>query len=266
MAGTPTIGILGGNGWMGSALGRNALASGLVAPENLIVSTSRREWAYNHWPAVTAESPEHLAHRSDILILSVRPEDFSRLSLNARGKLVISVMAKVSIDAIREKTGSTRIVRSMPNAAAEFQRSYTPWLASKEVDEPQKRWLQSFFRASGAEDEIHCEQDLDYLTALTGSGPAFPALIANILIEHATSRGLTEAQANKAVLTAMDGAIQVLQRGPDSPDQLVHRFLSYGGTTTEGLKTMQAHGLRTALHEGIEAAFHAASTASGKPA
>ncbi len=261
MADRPTVGILGGNGWMGSALGRNALSAGLIAPEHLLVSTSRRNWSYRDWPGVTPTPSHLLIERSDILILAVRPEHFAPLVIDASGKLVISIMARVPMAMIQEKTRSQQTVRAMPNAAAEFRQSYTPWQASPQVDDTRKSWLQEFFAASGAEDEVSCEQHIDYLTALTGSGPAFPALIANILIEHAMSRGLSEAQATRAVVTTLDGAARVFQHGPDTPAELVRRFLSYAGTTTEGLKAMMTHGLNEALFAGVDAAENAASTA-----
>lgn len=259
MAHNPTVGILGGNGWLGSILGRNALASGLVSPEHLLISTSRRPWRYHNWPGVAAIPADRLAERADILILSVRPEDFSHLDIHASGTLIISVMAGVPVELIHSRTGSRQIVRAMPNIAAEFRKSYTPWFASPGVGDAGKSWARAFFGASGIEDEVTCEPHIDYLTALTGSGPAYPALISKLLIEHATASGLTLPQATRAVLTMLEGASHVLINGGISPDELVHRFYTYSGTTTEGLKAMCANGLNEALSRGIEAAAKAAS-------
>lgn len=255
----PTVGILGGNGWIGSILGRNALASGLILPEHLLVSSSRRPWRYSHWPGVTRLPAEQLAECADILVLAIPPGPFSRLAIEASDKLVVSLMARVPVELVQKRTGSRQIVRAMPNIAAEFRKSYTPWFASPGIDAEHRSWLRAFFGASGVEEEVTCEAHIDYLTALTGSGPAFPALISTILIEHAVGNGLSPTQATRAVLTMLEGASHLLVNGNTPPDEVVHRFISYRGTTTEGLKAMTAHGLKQALTKGIEAAVQAAS-------
>ncbi|WP_221801906.1 pyrroline-5-carboxylate reductase family protein [Oceanobacter mangrovi] len=260
MSWTPTVGILGGNGWLGTAFGQNALRSGLLQPEQLLISRSRRGWQYQQWPAVRcADDLQEMLPHVDVLVLSVRPQDFAALQFDAGERLVISLMACVSMAELQQRCGTEQVVRAMPNAAAEFQQSYTPWLASDAVSSEQKQWLQQWLAASGEAAEISSERQLDYLTGLTGSGPAFPALLASTMINNAVAQGLSEQQAQQAVITTLAGACHILQQGPDSPQQLVDHFMGYRGTTTEGLLAMQGAGLTAAVEAGLAAAFAAAA-------
>lgn len=91
----PTLGIIGGNGWLGSALGRAALASALIAPQQLVVTASRSGYRYGEWPGVTCvDSAGALLESADIVVVSVRPEQFAELDLALENRLVISLMAR----------------------------------------------------------------------------------------------------------------------------------------------------------------------------
>ncbi|GHB01461.1 pyrroline-5-carboxylate reductase family protein [Modicisalibacter luteus] len=259
MTQTPTLGIIGGNGWLGSAVGHSVLTSGLVAPDQLVVTASRTGHHYQEWPEVTCvDSAETLLEMADVVIVSVRPEQFKALTLPLEKRLVISLMAKVPIAALARATGSDRIVRAMPNAAAAVGYSYTPWYATPDVTEAERAFVHRLLSACGPSDEVEDESQVEYLTALTGSGPAFPALLADALISHAMAQGLPEAIARRSVLHTFSGASQLMLDEASSPSELVKRFLDYGGTTTEGLNAMLQCGFRQAVHRGLDAAHDAA--------
>ncbi|RUR31824.1 pyrroline-5-carboxylate reductase family protein [Vreelandella nanhaiensis] len=258
---TLTLGIIGGNGWLGSALGRCVLASGLIAPNQLVVTASRKHNRYQDWPGVTCvESSDALLEVAEIIVLSVRPEQFAQLTLSLENRLVISLMAKVPMVALASATRSDRIVRAMPNAAAAVGRSYTPWCATPRLSADDRDFVQRLFSACGVSDEVENESQIDYLTALTGSGPAFPALLADALIHHAITQGISPAVAQRGVLHTLSGASQLMLEENATPMEMVTRFLDYGGTTTEGLNAMLQHGFREAVQQGIEAAYGAVKT------
>ncbi|WP_018916487.1 pyrroline-5-carboxylate reductase family protein [Vreelandella zhanjiangensis] len=258
---TLTLGIIGGNGWLGSALGRCVLASGLIAPSQLVVTASRQHNRYQDWPGVTCvESADALTEIAEIIVVSVRPEQFSQLTLSLENQLVISLMAKVPMVALASITGSDRIVRAMPNAAAAVGRSYTPWCATPSLSAADRDFVQRLFSACGVSDEVENESQIDYLTALTGSGPAFPALLADALIHHAIKQGISPEVAQRGVLHTLSGASQLMLEENASPTEMVARFLDYNGTTTKGLNAMLQHGFREAVQQGIEAAYGAAKS------
>ncbi|MBV9563757.1 MAG: NAD(P)-binding domain-containing protein, partial [Bradyrhizobium sp.] len=193
------IGIIGGNGWLGNAIAAAAVASGVVDPRALTLSgrsDSRGAVAIPgaHWTKDNAE----LVRRSDVVVLSVRPEQFPAVAIDAVGKLVVSVMAAVPAHAIAARTGADRIVRALPNAAASVGKSFTPFFATASVSSEERRVVRALFASCGDADEVPQESHIDYCVGLTGSGAAFPALMAQAMIEHAVARGLPLAFARRA--------------------------------------------------------------------
>ncbi|WP_110654523.1 pyrroline-5-carboxylate reductase family protein [Salinicola halimionae] len=256
-----TLGIIGGNGWLGSAVSRSILARGVIAPEQLVVTASRSGYRYAQWPGVTCvDDVEALLVLADVVMISVRPEQFDdleirdALQIKSEHKLVMSLMAGVSQARLVQATGSDRIVRAMPNAAAAIGASYTPWCATAAVSEVERQWIQTLLTACGTADELNDEGQLDTLTVLTGSGPAFPALLADALINHALEQGIPESVARRGVLSSLAGSLSLMLDGDDQLGDVVSRFLAYDGVTSRGLEAMIERGFEQTVRQGLDAA------------
>lgn len=251
-----TVGIIGGNGWLGRAIGHAILQAALVEASALTLSCrAGTSDTFADWPQVfwTSDNRE-LVRRSDVVIVSVRPEQFSAVEIDAPEKLVISLMAGISMETLRARTGSKRVVRAMPNAAAEIRRSYTPWFCSDAVSGQERAFVQALFETCGKADEVASEAEIDYLTALSGSGPAFPALLADALLSHALAHGLPEPVARRAVDGVVCDASQLIAQPAATPGGIVRAFMDYRGTTDAGLRAMQGAGFTEAVHAGLSAA------------
>ncbi|MFT4001562.1 MAG: pyrroline-5-carboxylate reductase dimerization domain-containing protein [Rhizobium sp.] len=248
------IGMVGGAGWLGGAIAASILDAHIIAPENLSLSY-RREPSGRFPASFWTTDNQELADRSDVIILSVRPQDWPAVPIDASGKLIISVMAGIRVAALsaRHKTG--RVVRALPNAAADVSRSYTPWIASETAFKEDRQIVRAIFGACGVEDEVESESDIDYLTGLTGSGPAFPALLAAAMMEHAIDHGLAPDIARRAVSTVLTGTGRLLERSGECPGEIVRTFLDYRGTTAAAIEEMRASGFDTAVRKGLSAAF-----------
>lgn len=255
------IGIIGGQGWMGRALGLALLEQGIVSPERLVISSrSAPGEAYRDWPEVRCVSDNReLVALADVIVLSVRPEDLASLDIEADDKLVISLLAMASLQEVASRVGSRRVVRAMPNAAAEIRRAYFPWHASPAVTEADKRLVQALLESCGTARELPNERDLDYLTALSGAGPAYPALLAQAMLEHARQNGVPNDIAREAVMQTLVGGSLLLEREGTDPGDMVERLIAYEGTTAEGLRAMIDGGLQQVIHRGLDAAHRAAS-------
>jgi pyrroline-5-carboxylate reductase len=222
--GSPTVGIIGGTGWMGSTIVRSLLASGLVGPESLIVSggTDPAGRTRRRHPSVgRTDDNQKVATSSDVIILSVRPQQ----------------VLGVDID-----------------AAAEIGRSYTPWFANPNVTPGDKAFAQSLFTTFGTTDQLERESDIDYLSGLSGSGPAFPARLASAMLSHARSRGLPDDIARRAVDSVVSGAGQLIASSDETPEQMLETFMGYEGTTAAALRYMIDAGFAAAVHAGLAAA------------
>lgn len=268
MSAAGIVGIIGGAGWLGSSIAMQGLSAGVLAPASLIISSrSPRGTRFSAWPDVmwTSDNAE-LARRADVLILSVRPQQFPDISLNFEGRLVISVMAGVSMATLQRRLQTDRIVRSMPNAGAEIGRSYTPWVAGSGVTSSDRAFVSALMSSCGEEDEVATEEQIDYLTGLSGSGPAFPALLASAMLSHAEARGLPPHVARKAVQGVICGASRLLDGDRFAPAATVETFIDYEGTTAAALREMIRAGLPEAVHAGLQAAASAAAELAAGPA
>lgn len=248
------VGIIGATGWLGSALGGRLLARGMLRPAELLLlnrSGPRKDY-HGHADVTWAADITDLVAGSDLVVVSVRPQDWPALNLQAAGRLVLSFMAGIGLDRLGACKG--RIVRAMPNAAAEIGRSYSPWLAGPGVadtDRAAVRWLLS---AIGTADELEDEGQLDLMTAVPGSGAAYPALMAVALADYLCRHGIEKAVAWRAVEAVICDAPQMLAGRIDQAGAVVDSYLAYQGTTASGITAATSGGFIA----GIEAALDAA--------
>ncbi len=248
------IGVIGGAGWLGGAIAGALLDTRVVEPQDL--SLSYRRAHPGRFPgAFWTSDNQALADRSDVIILSVRPADWPDLKVNAAGKLVVSVMAGIRLDVLCERHQTRRVVRSLPNAFAEVRKSYTPWVAAADAGEADRAVVRTIFDACGFQDEVGTEGEIDYLTGLTGSGPAFPALLAEAMMSDAVAHGLDRQVARRAVNAVLVGAGRLLEQRDDCPTETVKTFLDYRGTTAAAIEEMIKAGFGTAVMRGLTAAF-----------
>ncbi|MFK0166370.1 pyrroline-5-carboxylate reductase family protein [Rhizobium sp. NPDC090279] len=256
------VGIIGGAGWLGSAIAKALVDSGTVPAEQLTCSFRNRK-PDGALECRWTQDNQQLVENSDIIILSVRPADWNAVDIHASWKLMVSVMAGVNVESIRRKTGSTRIARVLPNAAAEVGRSYTPlFMASSEPDD--REIVEVLFRSCGMVDTVFREEHIDYFTAMSGSGEAFPALLAEALMNDAAARGLPREIACRAAQQVIIGAGRLQELHGASPAETVKSFLDYKGTTAEGIVAMRENGFENAIRLGLEAAFRKAQALSEK--
>ena len=247
------VGLIGATGWLGSALGQHLLASGVLPAQALVLlnrSGPRTDYHGHrpHWARDVAE----LVALSDVIVVSVRPQDWQGLALQAPGKLVISFMAGVGADLL---AGSgARIVRAMPNAAAEIGRSYSPFWAGPGVTDADRDAVRRILCAIGDTDELPDEAQIDLMTALPGSGAAYPALMAVAMAEFMTRRGVPETIAWRATEAAVCGGAAMLAGQPQRARDLVAAYRDYRGTTAAGIEAAIAAGFPGAVERALEAA------------
>ncbi len=248
------IGIIGATGWLGSALGLRLLQQGLVAPEGLtLLNRSGQPGPYADWPGVRfAPDLTALVAASDVIVVSVRPESWPELQLQAPGRLVISFMAGIGAAALQASGG--RILRAMPNAAADIGASWTPWWASDAVTEADREATRRILSAIGSEEEIPREDHIDLMTAVPGSGAAYPALMAQAMADYLTAQGLPDSTAWRAAGAAVCGGARLMEGDASRARDLLTAYLDYRGTTAAGLQAAEAAGFSEAIRAAIKAA------------
>ncbi|ESX87088.1 pyrroline-5-carboxylate reductase dimerization domain-containing protein [Mesorhizobium sp. LNJC405B00] len=254
-----SIGIIGGGGWLGRAFAEAIVDAQIVAAEHLTLSYRSGQPGFLP-DAIWTRDNQELVDRSDVIIVSVRPQDWPAIEISAPGKLVMSVMAGIPLYQLAKRLKTDRVVRTLPNAAAEVRNSYTPWIGSRSVTADDRNVVRRILEACGASDEVKTEADIDYMTGLTGSGPAFPALLAAAMIDDAVSRGMNPDIARRGVSAVLVGTGKLLEARADNPKDIVQTFLDYRGTTAAAIEAMRAAGFESAVADGLAAALQKSVT------
>lgn len=251
------IGIIGGSGWMGRALLKQLLANKATKGYDVWISNrSGKSPELGNLPhvKVTKDNNELVQH-CDTVVLSVRPHQFASLRLSLTKHLVISMMAGVSVQKIKEHTRASQIVRAMPNAAIEIGQSYTPWFATPEVSKQQLDAIAQWFAIFGAADQVKNEDEINFFTALTGSGQGWVAFFEQCLIQCGVNYGLAPELAERAIRQLFLGMGKLLAKEKQSTDDLISMLIDYAGTTAAGLKEMQASMIAKEIARAIEASY-----------
>lgn len=255
------IGILGGTGWLGLALGRNLLARGLP-PGDLSILNRRGPtedyagWPGLHWAADLAD----LAAHCGVLVLSVRPEDYRLPGPQPFAGLVISFMAGVPLDRLRQDWPQARIARAMPGGGATEASAHVPWCAAPDLTGADAAQVAAVLSAIGTVDRVADEAALAVLTALSGSGAAYPALMAEAMFAHATARGILPEVAWRAVVSVVCEAPGLFLAGPAEASRLLEAYRGYRGVTAAGLDAAEAAGFVEAIQRALNAATDKALT------
>jgi pyrroline-5-carboxylate reductase len=248
------LGLVGATGWLGAALGTRALHGGWPVADFLMLNRSAPRGAYARWPDLRwMTDAAALCRAADGIILSVRPGDFPMPGYDGAGKLVISFMAGWSLARLQALHPGGRVVRAMPNGGAVTGQSFTPWVAGAGVDETDRALTRRLLAAIGDEAEVTSEDQLDYLSALSGSGAAYPALMAQAMLAHARAEGLPEEVALRAVGSVLASGA-ALAADPAAIDALLATYHGYRGITDAGLKAATAAGLPAAVSVALTAA------------
>lgn len=232
-----------GCGNMGSAMLRGWLAGG-VSPEQFTVVD----------PAVSDlpdgvrlhQSTVELDHRFDALLLGIKPQMLSSLAPEIAAilkpdALVISILAGAQTDRLATYFPSARIARLMPNLAAAIGKS-PMGLFSNDLDNYAQRKLDAALAPLGTPVWIDNEAQMDAVTALAGSGPAFVYRFIDALTQGGIATGLSKDVATKLALSMVEGATQLAAGSSENPAELAAHVTSPGGTTAAGLSVLDNAG------------------------
>jgi pyrroline-5-carboxylate reductase len=260
------LAILGG-GNMGRAIATGVLAAGLLAREDVCVvepdmmkhsgltscaaSIETSVAALQHW----------LAGRQDAcVVLAVKPQVFPALASELRhaapvgDRLVLSIMAGVSIGTLTRELGAPRTVRAMPNLPATIGQGATAFSPGSGCTTRDRASALAVLGALGPVAIEVDESQLDLVTAVAGSGPAYLFLLAEVMLASAHRRGLSSADASALVRHTLAGAGQMLIADTREPAELRAAVTSRGGTTHAALSVLTAGGFEALVDGAIGAA------------
>ena len=257
MTNTPFLGVV-GLGRMAQALLFPLLEAGLVeAPAVRAVVASEASalrLAQAHGLAVGTDPTE--AWAAPVVLLAVKPQQLDQVALAVgagQQGLLISVLAGVKLERLQSLFPAWHCVRAVPNTPSLVRAGLTGLAFGAGVSEEQRAWVGAFFALVGEVHELP-EAQLDAFLALTSSGPAFVALVAEGMADGAVAAGLPRTLAHRLAHRTLAGTAALLGEQGLHPGQLKDRVSSPGGTTIAGLRMLEKAGVRSALLEAVVAA------------
>lgn len=206
---------------------------------------------------------------AEIVVWAVKPQTFDAAAAPCAGHvgaaLQISVMAGVRSDAVVAATGSERVVRVMPNTPALIGQGIAGLFARPAVTDEDRADAVALLAPTGELIWVGEEAQLDAVTALSGSGPAYVFLLLEALLEAGRQMGLPAHAARRLAEQTVAGSAALAAASPDSPAELRRIVTSPGGTTEAAMAVLETRGARDAFIVAVLAA-RAKAEALGKPA
>ncbi len=260
------VAVLGG-GKIGEAVARGVAKSDKVSK---VIMTRRNIAPVKHLKSsrmeVTTDN-RRATREADIIIVAVKAGDARALlqgiRKNASGKLVISIMAAVSIKRLQAALPRAKIVRSMPNIAATIGEAITayspgPGLSAKDLENT-RFVLQSFGECVEVPESL-----MNAVTALSGSGPAYIAILIEALVSGGLMVGMPRDVAMALATKTLTGTADMLKAKNTHPAELRDAVTTPAGTTIAGIYELEKGSFRTSVMNAVEAATRAAERVAKK--
>jgi pyrroline-5-carboxylate reductase len=229
-----------------------------------IVATSRREeraaeLRERHGVEATTSNEEAI-RGADVIVLAVKPQDIETLlgqvgHLIEPGQTVVSVAAAITTGKIeRHLADGVAVVRAMPNTPAVVHEGIAGMCAGRHAGRDELDRAGTVLRAVGDVVEVP-EEHMDAITAVSGSGPAYYALLAEAMIEAGILLGLSREISTRLVVQTMLGTAKLLRDENMHPVELREAVTSPGGTTIRAIRELEQAGVRAAFLNAINAAM-----------
>ncbi|MBQ0959016.1 pyrroline-5-carboxylate reductase [Ideonella sp. 4Y11] len=267
MNATPTLGrtafIGGGN--MASAVIGGLLRAGAPAEAFVVVEPWAEQAARlrQQFGLTVLDAAGPALSGADTVVWAVKPQLFTEAAAPCApfigSALQISVMAGIRSEAIARASGSAQVVRCMPNTPALIGQGMTGLHASAAVSAAQRQRAEALLAPTGRLLWVDAERDLDAVTALSGSGPAYFFYLIEAMVQAGTELGLSPAQARTLAEGTAAGAAALSAQSEDSPELLRQRVTSKGGTTHAAISTMEAAGMKATVVAAVHAAARRAA-------
>jgi len=196
--------------------------------------------------------------QASLVVWAVKPQVFAEAAApcapHVGGALQLSIMAGVRSAAIVAASGSARVVRAMPNTPALIGRGVSGLFARDAVSAAEREQVEAVLRPTGELLWVAREDDLDAVTALSGSGPAYVFYFIEAMVRAGTRMGLSAPQARMLAEQTFAGAAALSANSGEPPEVLRARVTSKGGTTHAAITSLEADGVGAAVERALLAA------------
>ncbi len=206
----------------------------------------------------TEESCSALAAKSDIIVLAVKPQNYDEVLSDIKNsvnenKVIVTIAAGISIDYVRNGLEiNCPVVRVMPNTPLLLGKGASALCRSENISDEDFKEVYDMFALSG-EAAILPESQMNAIIAVNGSSPAYVYLFAKAMVDYAVSVGINREVALSLICKTFEGSAEMLRSSGDTPETLIKKVSSKGGTTIEAMKVLNEREVPKAIFDAMAA-------------
>ena len=259
---TKNIGFIGG-GNMATSLIKGLIASGHSAKQIWVADTNQEKLSSlaTSVHINTSATNDALIRDVDVVVLAVKPQAIakviadSKLTFDSANVLIVSIAAGINQTSLSTWLGKDKaIVRCMPNTPCLVQTGATGLHANANVSDEQRDLAENIMRSVGISIWVANETEIDAVTAVSGSGPAYFFLLMEAMEASALELGLSKETARLLIEQTALGAAKMALEAEESPSELRRKVTSPGGTTEQAINTFNDNGFTDLVKKALQAA------------
>lgn len=203
-------------------------------------------------------SSQEVVKNSEIIVLAVKPQNYAEVlealkDVVSTDKTFVSIAAGISINYVQSALGcECPVVRVMPNTPLLLKKGASALCPSGNISEENKQIVYDMFAGSGVCEYI-AEDHMNEIIAVNGSSPAYIYMFAKAMADYAVSVGIDYDKALNLICATLEGSAAMLKESGDTPDVLIEKVSSKGGTTIEALNKLREHGFTEAIDDAMKA-------------
>jgi pyrroline-5-carboxylate reductase len=252
-----------GGGVMAESILKAILAKGLIDAAAIVVGeplSRRRQELHGSLGVSTVAQNTEAIDGAEAILLAVKPQVALKVMTELSNEinpatLVLSIVAGLATDTIRQALPVKAIIRIMPNTPAQIGEGMSVWLATQDTSPEQCGWGKSILATLGDEVQVYEEKYIDMATAISGSGPAYVFLFVEAIADAGVRLGFSHDIATRLAWQTVRGSARYGQASGLHPVILRNQVTSPGGTTAEALDQLEQAGFRAAISKAIQACY-----------
>ena len=251
-------------GFIGAGNMATAIIKGLIAQKgsgsfiNVFDVSSEKLDEISKLGVNAFSSSQDVVKNSEIIVLAVKPQNYAEVlealkDVVSTDKTFVSIAAGISINYVQSALGcECPVVRVMPNTPLLLKKGASALCPSDNISEDDKQIVYDMFAGSGVCEYI-TEDHMNEIIAVNGSSPAYIYMFAKAMADYAVSVGIDYDKALNLICATLEGSAAMLRESGDTPDVLIEKVSSKGGTTIEALNKLREHGFSEAIDDAMKA-------------
>jgi len=255
-----------GGGNMGQSFAKSFINNFITDTANFAVLEKDK----NKYPALRQigiknifEQPDHRISEADLVVLAVKPQAFGDLARQIKAfisseQVILSIMAGVSIPTIKEALNVEKVIRAMPNIAAQIGEGMSVFTSSEAITRIELVTVQNLLESTGKNLYVAHEDLIDAGTAVSGSGPAYVLYFMEAMMQAAIDLGFSKPQAEMLTAQTFKGIVEYFQNAKEDYRQLIDKISSKGGTTEAAIRFLDEKNTNEIIKKAIIKAYERA--------